>query len=783
MVGTRRSSRTTRGNPLPTPSEKKALSAPSEESTPSSGNQVPTPLSMSDEEDVKPVRGKRRVKAEPESESEEDQPLAKTAARGKGKGKAKAISISSSDDDDDEGSDFVLSEEDVKPAPSSVNRAAILRAAERRMNGSSSSSALPTPGASGTSTPLADKIWDGSESEAEESDFLSDLSDSPAPKKKGKGKAKASKGRRLDGGESEDLPEAWKGKKRKSRREKDEENAEKAEIKKMERKLAAELGRKLTQGEKNQIRLQRDAWGDLEANLEPVKPVPMEAHPSLKLTLLPFQKESLYWMKKQEEGPWKGGMLADEMGMGKTKIDLKKYDVVLCSYGTLEASFRRQQRGFKRGNLMITEPSPMHAFEWFRVILDEAHNIKERTTNAAKAAFALKAKYRWCLSGTPLQNRVGELYSLVRFLGADPFRRHCDDCGHKPMDHVSFWNSEILTPIVRYGIEPGNPGHTAFKKLKILLDRMMLRLSVPTTLVFLRAPSSFAVTTSRLPRRNLSWPGLRYKLTLDYSNIFSLITRMRQMACHPDLVLKSQTSSLAQPTTEGSICRICNDSAEDAIVSQCHHVFDRECIKQYLEMQQLRGHNEAIDLSETNAKRARQGILSRLDVDKWRSSSKLEALVDELEKLRKQDCTIKSLVLLGGVRITNRQICRLEGGMTPQQRDATIQHFMKNTQVTVFLISLKAGGVALNLTEASRVFMMDSWWNPSVENQAGDRIHRLGQKRAVTITKFVVEDSIEDQIVKLQAKKLAMTDAALSRDPDAALGKLTVEDLGFLFKM
>lgn len=109
-------------------------------------------------------------------------------------------------------------------------------------------------------------------------------------------------------------------------------------------------------------------------------------------------------------------------GNARSKIDLKKYDVVLCSYGTLEASFRRQQRGFKRGNLMITEPSPMHAFEWFRVILDEAHNIKERTTNAAKAAFALKAKYRWCLSGTPLQNRVGELYSLVRFLGADPFR-------------------------------------------------------------------------------------------------------------------------------------------------------------------------------------------------------------------------------------------------------------------------------------------------------------------------------------------------------------------------
>lgn len=61
-----------------------------------------------------------------------------------------------------------------------------------------------------------------------------------------------------------------------------------------------------------------NVWGDLQAKVTPVKPVAMDAHPSLKLQLLPFQKESLYWMKKQEEGQWKGGMLADEMGMGKT---------------------------------------------------------------------------------------------------------------------------------------------------------------------------------------------------------------------------------------------------------------------------------------------------------------------------------------------------------------------------------------------------------------------------------------------------------------------------------
>ncbi|KGB78124.2 DNA repair protein RAD16 [Cryptococcus deuterogattii R265] len=747
-----------------------------------------------------------------------------------------------------------------------------------------------------------------------------------APSTKGKTAAKRKtkkfqgKGRKLGGshseeekfgeaealdGEDESLSElsdpnmSWLEKRQmQKRKEKRHAAREAAPRKKKERELAKKLGRKLTNGEKNLIALcmhrpeLENVWGDLQANIEPVKPITMEAHPSLKLTLLPFQKESLYWMKKQEEGPWKGGMLADEMGMGKTiqtialllseprrkpslvvapvvalmqwkneiethaegftvclwhgqgrmkAAELKKFDVVLVSYGTLEASFRRQQRGFKRGDKFIKEKSPMHEFEWYRVVLDEAHNIKERSTNAAKAAFALKATYKWCLSGTPLQNRVGELYSLVRFLGADPFshyfckkcpckrlhwqfsdKRHCDECGHKPMDHVCFWNTEILTPIAKYGIEEGGPGHTAFKKLKVLLDRMMLRrtkleraddLGLPPRTIVVRrdyfSPQEKELYMSlftNAKRQFATYVGQGTVLN-NYSNIFSLITRMRQMACHPDLVLRSKNSTLTD-VQEGTVCRICNDTAEDAIMSQCKHVFDRECIKQYLEVKQMRGHKpecpvchieisidleaEALDLEE-NTKKARQGILSRLDLGSWRSSSKLEALVEELEKLRHKDCTIKSLVFSQFVSFLDLiafrlqragfNICRLEGGMTPQQRDATIQHFMKNTGVTVFLISLKAGGVALNLTEASMVFMMDSWWNPSVEYQAMDRIHRLGQKRPVKVVKLVIEDSIEDQIVQLQAKKLAMTEAALSSDSDSALGKLTVEDLGFLFKL
>ncbi|KAF8164913.1 SNF2 family N-terminal domain-containing protein [Crassisporium funariophilum] len=633
----------------------------------------------------------------------------------------------------------------------------------------------------------------------------------------------------------------------------------------------------------------KDVWGDLEEKIAIVEPQKAEQPANLKLTLLPFQQESLFWMRKQEKSIWRGGMLADEMGMGKTiqiialfvtdgakpnlviaptvaimqwrneiashtdglKVlvwhgssresnikELVKYDVVLTTYAVLESCFRKQQSGFKRKGMIVKEKSPVHQIQWNRVVLDEAHNIKERSTNTAKAAFELKADYRWCLSGTPLQNRVGELYSLVRFLGGDPFsfyfcklcdckslhwtfsdKRSCDDCGHSPMQHTCFWNNEILTPIQKNGMV--GPGRDAFKKLKILLDRMMLRrtklqkaddLGLPPRTVIVRR-DYFSPEEKELYLSLFSDAKRQFTTYLDsgtvlnnYSNIFSLLTRMRQMACHPDLVLRSKTNAskfIPEQPSEMTLCRLCNDIAEDAIQSRCRHIFDRECIKQYLES--ALEHQPAcpvchvpltIDLEspalelEENITNSRQGILGRLNLDTWRSSSKIEALVEELSNLRLQDATTKSLVFSQFVNFLDLiayrlqkagfNICRLEGTMSPQARDATIKHFTNTVNVTVFLVSLKAGGVALNLTEASRVYLMDSWWNPAV--QAMDRIHRLGQRRPVQAIKLVVEDSIESRIVQLQEKKSAMVDATLSAD-DSAMGRLTPEDLGFLFRV
>ncbi|CAA7259589.1 unnamed protein product [Cyclocybe aegerita] len=673
--------------------------------------------------------------------------------------------------------------------------------------------------------------------------------------------------------------------------------AARKENKKEGRALMLKLGRSLTHAEKTTVALHRnhpelrDVWGDLEKDIPIAEPKKAEQPKNLKVTLLPFQQESLYWMRNQEKGIWHGGMLADEMGMGKTiqiislfvsdacrpnlviaptvaimqwrneleahteglKVlvwhgssresdveALKKYDVVLTTYAVLESCFRKQQSGFKRKGMIVKEKSPIHQIEWKRIVLDEAHNIKERSTNTAKAAFELKAKYRWCLSGTPLQNRVGELYSLIRFLGGDPFsyyfcklcdckslhwifsdKKSCDDCGHSPMQHTCFWNNEILTPIQKNAMH--GPGKDAFKKLKILLDRMMLRrtklqkaddLGLPPRTVIVRR-DYFSPEEKELYLSLFSDAKRQFNTYLDhgtilnnYSNIFSLLTRMRQMACHPDLVLRSKSNTnkfLPDDAGEATVCRICNEIAEDAIQSKCRHIFDRECIKQYLESSFETNPDcpvchvpLTIDLeapaleNEESVQSTRQGILGRLNLDNWRSSSKIEALVEELSNLRLQDATTKSIVFSQFVNFLDLiafrlqragfTICRLEGTMSPQARDATIKHFMNNVDVTVFLVSLKAGGVALNLTEASRVYLMDSWWNPAVEYQAMDRIHRLGQRRPVQAIKLVVEDSIESRIVQLQEKKSAMVDATLSTD-DSAMGRLTPEDLGFLFRM
>lgn len=625
-------------------------------------------------------------------------------------------------------------------------------------------------------------------------------------------------------------------------------------------------------------------------------PVKRAAQPEgMNIRLLPFQLEGLNWLLEQENGEFAGGILADEMGMGKTiqtialflsdlskgpnlvvgptvalmqwkneiekhtkdgllrvllfhganrstdVEELSKYNVILTSFSVLELVFRKQNYGFKRKAGLVKEKSPLHAIDFYRVILDEAHNIKDRTSGTAKAANNLKCSKRWCLTGTPLQNRIGEMYSLIRFMKLAPFHqyfctkcdchsdewkfldwRHCDGCGHLPMVHTNFFNHFMLKNVQKYGIE--GLGLESFNNIRLLLKHIMLRrtkveraddLGLPPRVVEIRKDwfneeekDLYTSLYSDSKRKFNDYVAEGVVLN-NYANIFTLITRMRQLADHPDLVLKRVGTNQVAGDIEGVIvCQLCDDESEDPIESKCHHRFCRMCILEYCESfggldknlkcpvchigLSIDLEQPALEVDEELFTKA--SIVNRIKSGthggEWRSSTKIEALVEELYKLRLDRHTIKSIVfsqftsmldlIEWRLKRAGFETVKLQGLMSPQQRDNTIRHFMENTHVEVFLVSLKAGGVALNLCEASQVFLMDPWWNPSVEWQSMDRVHRIGQKRPIRITRFCIEDSIELKIIELQEKKANMINATINQD-DAAVSRLTPDDLQFLF--
>lgn len=406
-----------------------------------------------------------------------------------------------------------------------------------------------------------------------------------------------------------------------------------------------------------------------------------------------------------------------------------------------------------------------------------------------------------------------------------------------------------MKPIQKFGAQ--GEGRESFTRLGILLDQMMIRrtkiekaddLGLPPRIVTVRRDyfneeeEDFYQALYSQTRTQFARYVQQGTVLNNYSHIFALLSKLRLAADHPFLVVHQQAT---RETPGEYVCGLCHEICEDAISSKCKHVFCRADITQYMEsfgvddspagkgkrraaecpvcFVKLAINLEQDELSkpefDAEAKEASVGsnsIVNRMlqserkrfngDTEedalgvkrRWSSSTKIEALMEELTKLRQEDHTIKSLVFSQFVsfldlihwrlRSAGFNCVKLDGRMTPEQRQAVIRTFMTVPQVTVFLVSLKAGGVALNLTEASRVFIMDPWWNPAVENQAMDRIHRLGQHRPVKVIRMILENSIESRIEQLQEKKKILFESTVGKDV-SALERLAEEDLAFLFQM
>ncbi|KAM3398977.1 DNA repair protein RAD5A [Capsicum galapagoense] len=525
-------------------------------------------------------------------------------------------------------------------------------------------------------------------------------------------------------------------------------------------------------------------------------------------------------------GQWKAeieahaqpGVLSVYVYYGQTRSKdakvLARSDVVLTTYGVLASEFSAENAEDSGGLLSI---------RWFRVVLDEAHTIKSSKSQISNAASALIADRRWCLTGTPIQNNLEDIYSLLRFLRVEPW------------GSWAWWNKLIQKPFEE-GDERG------LKLVQSILSLIMLRRTKSSTdregrPILVLPPADIQVIYCELTEVERDFYDALYKRSKvkfdqfveqgrvlhNYASILELLLRLRQCCDHPFLVMSrgdtqefSDLNKLAKRFLKGGKeagegkdvpsrayiqevveelrkgeqgeCPICLEAFEDAVLTPCAHRLCRECL-----LASWRSSNSGLCPVCRNTV-SRQELITapsdnrfQVDVEKnWVESSKVSALLSELKRLRSVGS--KSIVFsqwtafldLLQIPLSRSSIpfVRLDGTLNQQQREKVIKKFSEEDDISVLLMSLKAGGVGINLTAASNAFVMDPWWNPAVEEQAVMRVHRIGQTKQVMIKRFIVKGSVEERMEAVQTRKQRMISGALT---DQEVRTARIEELKMLF--
>lgn len=248
----------------------------------------------------------------------------------------------------------------------------------------------------------------------------------------------------------------------------------------------------------------------------------------------------------------------------------------------------------------------------------------------------------------------------------------------------------------------------------------------------------------------------------------------------------------------------CDENVEEIIVTPCNHFCCEDCITFNTGPTSIESEDGFIEcpvcrneISQSELKYPKPSQHSVADYmseleHNFQTSTKVNALLQNVNELLARDPSTKIVVFsqwtsmldLIGVTLNRSGVAsaRLDGSMTRKDREKSVICFKENAKTSVMLMSLKAGGVGLNLVWATHVFIIDPWWNPAVEEQAIDRVHRIGQKREVTVMKFVMKDTVEERIVELQKQKKALAQGTLGMSKKD-MKKIRLEDIKHLFNI
>ncbi|HVX14302.1 MAG TPA: DEAD/DEAH box helicase [Pirellulales bacterium] len=470
---------------------------------------------------------------------------------------------------------------------------------------------------------------------------------------------------------------------------------------------------------------------------------PLEEPAGFSGTLRPYQRDGVGWLLFLQEFGF-GGCLADDMGLGKTiqvlamiadrrgrrsdptdkrpslvvvprslvqnwideacrftpnlkvldytglsrcaaREKLDQYDLVVTTYGTL-----RRDAGYLKD------------LQFDYAILDEAQAIKNSASQAAKACRLLTAPHRLAMTGTPVENHLGELWSIFEFLNPGMLGRS---------NNLRFFSKDSTADAENVQL------------LAKALRPFILRRTKEQVLSELPEKTEQTLYCELEPRQRKLYDELRNhyrdalgkRIAKDGMNkakihVLEALLRLRQAACHPGLLDKAKA---AQP------------------------------------------------------------------------SAKLETLLVQLDEVLQEGhkalvfSQFTSLLALVRKQLDKRKIAYEYLDGSTRDRAARVERFQTDAACPLFLISLKAGGLGLNLTAADYVFILDPWWNPAVEAQAIDRAHRIGQTHRVFAYRLIARDTVEEKILELQRDKRKLADAIVSAE-NSLIGQLTADDLRLL---
>ena len=462
-------------------------------------------------------------------------------------------------------------------------------------------------------------------------------------------------------------------------------------------------------------------------------PDPLPAPPGFSGQLRPYQERGLGWLAFLHRFD-QGACLADDMGLGKTiqllaflqhlkaEEELKR-PVLLVAPTSVLTNWKREANGFtpdlvvkehygarrpstlaalrkglKDVDLVLTtygllqrDSELLTAIDWQGVVIDEAQAIKTPSAKQSQAARDLArpgktSRFRIALTGTPVENRVSELWALMDFLNP------------KVLGDEAFFRQRYRLPIERYG------DMSSLRDLKARVGPFILRRLKTDRSIISDLPDKVELR---------EWVGLSpeqrqlYNRTVDESldaiaraplgqkhgQVLALLTRLKQICNHPALALKEEEVAPGFAARSAKLQRL------EEILEEVIEAGDRALLfTQFAEWGQL---------------------LKQHLQQKWR-----------------------------------QEVPFLYGNTSKSERQAMVDRFQDDPRgPQLFLLSLKAGGVGLNLTRASHVFHVDRWWNPAVENQATDRAYRIGQTNRVMVHKFITSGSVEERIDRMIQEK------------------------------